>query len=78
MWYKSVCEGSIVTKVSDIQPTRHTNPIPMVINLTNNHVDYINLCMMSKLVSIFSIHQAQYTILRLTKNYIRTLNIWVS
>ena len=64
---KAVHEGSIVTKVSDIQPTHHTAPIPMVLNLTNSHVDYINLCMMSKLVFTFSIHQAQYTILSFDK-----------
>ena len=66
-WCKSVCEGSIVTKISDIQPTHHTTPILMVIKLTNSHEDYINLCMMSKLVSTFSIHHAQYTILHFDK-----------
>ena len=39
----------------------------MVINLTSSHVDYINLCMMSKLVSTFSNHHAQYTVLRFDK-----------
>ena len=65
--HKAVCEDSIVTKISDIQLTYHTAPILMVINLTGSHVDYINLCMMSKLVSTFSIHHAQYTVLRFDK-----------
>ena len=65
--HKAVCEGSIVTKISDIQPTHQTTPILMVINLTSSHVDYINLCMMSKLVSTFSIHHDQYTVLRFDK-----------
>ena len=64
---KAVCEGSIVTKISDIQLTHHTTPILMVINLTSSHVDYINLYLMSKLVSTFSIHHAQYTVLHFDK-----------
>ena len=65
--HKAVCESSIVTEISDMQPTHHTTPIRMVPNLTSSHVDYINLCMVSKLVSTFSIHQAQYTILDFDK-----------
>ena len=76
--HKAVCESSIVTEISDMQPTHHTTPILMVANLTSNHVDYINLCMVSKLLSTFSIHRAQYTILDFDKNYNRTLKIWVS
>ena len=64
---KAMCEGSIVTKISDNQPTHHTTPILMVINHTSSHVDYINLCMVSKLVSTFSIHHTQNTILRFVK-----------
>ena len=60
---KAMCEGSIVIKISDNQPTHHITPILMFINHISSHVDYINLCMMSKLVSTFSIHHAQYTIL---------------
>ena len=52
--HKAVCESSIVTEISDMQPTHHTTSILMVTNLTSNHVDYINLCMVSKLVSKFS------------------------
>ena len=63
----TVCEGSIVTKISDTQPTHHTAPILMAINLTGSHVDYINLCIMSKSVSTISIHHAQYTILPFDK-----------
>ena len=66
-WCKAVREGNIVTIVSDIQPNHHTAAILMFINLTSSHVDYINLCMVSKLVSTFSIHQAQYTILHFDK-----------
>ena len=64
---KAVCEGSIFTKISDIQPTHHTTPILMVITLTSSHVDYITLCMMSKLLSTFSIHHDQYTVLHFDK-----------
>ena len=72
---KAVCEGSIVTKISDLQPTHHTNPILMVIFHTNNHVDYINLCMMSILVSKFQFIMPRKQFYVLTKNYIRTLKI---
>ena len=75
---KAVREGSIVTKISDIQPTHHTTPILMVINITSSHVDYINLCMMSKLVSTFSIHHAQYRIRtfwqRITFGHVRSVS----
>ena len=40
---KAVREGSIVTKISDIQQTHHNTPILMVINLTNSHRDYYQL-----------------------------------
>ena len=40
---KAVREGSIVTKISDIQQTHDTTPILMVINLTNSHGDYYQL-----------------------------------
>ena len=62
--HTAVHEGSIVTKISDIQPTHQTTPILMVINLTGSLVDYFNVCMMSKLVSTFSIHHGQNAILR--------------
>ena len=74
---KAVCEVNIVTEISDIQPTQHTTPILMVINLTSSYVEYINLGMMSKLVSTHSIRHAQYTVLCFKKNYIQTLKSWV-
>ena len=37
---KVVRQGSVVTKISDIQQTHLTTPILMVTNITNSHGDY--------------------------------------
>ena len=65
--HKAVCEGSIVTEISVIQPSHHTNPILLAIKSLAAMWIVSIICMMSKLVSTFSIHHAQNTILRFDK-----------
>ena len=58
---KAVLEGSIVTKISDIQQTHHTTPILVVINLTNSHVDYYQLvCDVQISIHIFNSSRPVY------------------